>query len=670
MKKLAKFSVFLLVLLGVLFTSGCSLGDDDDNKPGYTDDPLAGKMTAATAAKIFEYEENADGGVTITRFINSDGSLQAYLKNAGQFIIGEIEGKPVTAIGAGAFDETENGAAALPEGLEAIKLPDTIKEVGQGAFNVTGTINLLIPAAVLTVLETNDPYILYEISQSVTITIKKVTAGSENGEELETPPPQAYKIELAASVTHGTMNPKSGKQGDTITLTPVPNTGYIWKTDAALSVTKKGDSAIVVPLSGFTFTMPAYDVTVSGVEFEEGYLITSAADLAKIGNGNPLNGKYLLTDDITVSNWTPTGTGAAPFSGVFDGAGYTITMTGTLASVAKAIPSDWIEDSQGIATTMQVAGLFGSTGGAEIKNLNVVWNGNALSFSGGSALLFAGIVAGWAENTDFTNIMISGAEFSVTAPKIFGVGALAGYAAYGGEVSQCGSSVNVKVTATAMGFYVGGLLGAIDGEDVSLSESFASGNVTTTGCEKIGGLAGANLKGEISDSYATGNVNISYSGSAYEVGVGGLIGQSDAGIITKSYSRGTVSGTNTGGKGAFIGGISGENWMQSGVRVAISNCAALNGSLTHTGGGSVTINRIAPNTNADGYSNAVTFSSNIANSAMTVTGGTFTEKTASGRDGADADAKPAQSVFEGLGWDFTNTWEIGGDGYPVLQWQE
>jgi hypothetical protein len=39
-------------------------------------------------------------------------------------------------------------------------------------------------------------------------------------------------------------------------------------------------------------------------------------------------------------------------------------------------------------------------------------------------------------------------------------------------------------------------------------------------------------------------------------------------------------------------------------------------------------------------------------------------------DGDDCAAKPAQSLYEGLGWDFVTVWKMGRDGYPALRWQE
>ncbi len=56
----------------------------------------------------------------------------------------------------------------------------------------------------------------------------------------------------------------------------------------------------------------------------EGYTeISSAADLQKI-NSN-LNGNYILTNDITVSNWTSIGSDSSPFNGVIYGNGHKIS---------------------------------------------------------------------------------------------------------------------------------------------------------------------------------------------------------------------------------------------------------------------------------------------------------------------------------------------------------
>jgi hypothetical protein len=54
---------------------------------------------------------------------------------------------------------------------------------------------------------------------------------------------------------------------------------------------------------------------------------------------------------------------------------------------------------------------------------------------------------------------------------------------------------------------------------------------------------------------------------------------------------------------------------------------------------------------------------------MTTTGFTVGTTGAGTVEGAGCDAKPEQSVYVSLGWDFNNIWTMGNAGYPVLKWQ-
>lgn len=70
----------------------------------------------------------------------------------------------------------------------------------------------------------------------------------------------AYTITVAGSITGGTVsaNPMSAKEGDTVTLTVQPASGY---TLSGVTVTAENGQTVTV--TGSTFTMPASDVTVS-----------------------------------------------------------------------------------------------------------------------------------------------------------------------------------------------------------------------------------------------------------------------------------------------------------------------------------------------------------------------------------------------------------------------
>ncbi|MDR1932570.1 MAG: hypothetical protein LBQ57_07105 [Spirochaetales bacterium] len=600
MKRHVKLSVFLLVLLGVLFTSGCSLGDDDDG-PGYTDNPLTGSLTAATAAKIFDYTENTDG-VTIDKFKDAD-ALEDYLNLAPRgakdlattrFIIGTINRKPVTAIGAGAFDESE-GAAALPDELQNIKLPDTITDVGAGAFNITVSIDLLIPETVLTVLAENDPAILYEISQSVTITIKKVTAESEEGEELDAPPPQAYKI-VMADMTNGTVtaSPKSGfgTGSETITLTVSPDTGRRLKENGLRVFYGEAPETAVTLTAGennvYTFTLPAYDVTVSA-EFEEipadgPIQINSAADMAKIGNLWPTSGEYILAANITLpGGWTPLGTGTAPFSGVFDGAGHTITLTGF--DTAGVVGNSWSVENQ-LSGYPVAAGIFSYTESASIKNLTVAVNTNvSFEINSDNDLHFIGIVAGLAENTTFRDVIVSGSGVFKAAKKdgdgVLMFGGIAGVLE-ACEVYGCVVNLNLEAEVTGEQACVGGLAGFGWLEGSLIENSAVEKNVKATGTLSdtisIGGLAGAYSFGHIKNSYMEGDVyaELTYTGArGGETLAGGLLGRHDSDIIENSHAKGDVTAISTEGDAVTAaGGLTGYTSDESEGITQIKNSYA------------------------------------------------------------------------------------------------
>jgi len=116
--------------------------------------------------------------------------------------------------------------------------------------------------------------------------------------------------------------------------------------------------------------------------------------------------------------------------------------------------------------------------------------------------------------------------------------------------SNSGTIKNLGVVASYIkgGYYVGGLVGwNVDGS-ATISNSYATGNVS--GASGVGGLAGGNIQSaKIINSYATGNV----SG---ENDVGGLVGWNvDGGAtINNSFATGNVSGT-----GSSVGGLAGFN---------------------------------------------------------------------------------------------------------------
>ncbi|MBU0484080.1 MAG: hypothetical protein KKB30_06155 [Proteobacteria bacterium] len=210
------------------------------------------------------------------------------------------------------------------------------------------------------------------------------------------------------------------------------------------------------------------------------------------------------------------------------------------------------------------------------------------------------------------------------------VGGLAGWN-YAGSISN--SYVATAITGQTM---VGGLVGrATNG---TISTSYATGSVTASGSE-VGGLVGGNYGGTINTSYATDNV----SGTNY---VGGLAGSS-TGTITDAYATGSVNGSN------YVGGLVGGNYGAG----TISNAYAtgiVSGIVSGIGG-------------------LVGISTGIVNTSFwdTQTSGQATSAAGTGLTTAEMQSL---ATFSGAGWSIDDsggsgaTWRIyDGSTYPLLR---
>ena len=277
---------------------------------------------------------------------------------------------------------------------------------------------------------------------------------------------------------------------------------------------------------------------------EDPYQIANGAQLAylasSVNNGETYEAKnFVLTANIDLNGlpWTPIansfsdallgGSNYRVFAGNFDGKGYTISNV-SIGSETTPLESD-------------VFGLFGATAG-KISNLNL----DTVSIHG--------------------------------VAKIASIGAVVGFA--GGLVGSSGGSIeNCHVTGLAMdmsapsnvyaaAYWVGGLVGALDGAQL-INECSVSGSITEkAGKGSIGGLIGELGKAAkitYSRSDVTVNVKADSRGGA---NVGGFIGKGNGKtdaetIIRNCYATGNVTG------GAYTGGFAGGLWGLN-----IKNCYA------------------------------------------------------------------------------------------------
>ena len=243
----------------------------------------------------------------------------------------------------------------------------------------------------------------------------------------------------------------------------------------------------------------------------QGYTIITTADELQAMQYD-LSGKYILMNDINLSGylWTP----IKDFSGEFNGNGYVINNL----------------ELNNPATDFQ--GLFSSISqGANVSNLGLE-NVNIIGED------YIGSLAAYS-NGVINNCYVTGTVSS----RNYGswVGGLVGKTGFYGSISYCYSTANVSGND-----YVGGLVGSTS---ITVKNCYATGNIQ--GRDRTGGLLGYSSYGVgsyVSDSYATGDV-ISTGAN----GGGGLVGESGAAPIRNCFATGNVKLTNYDAGGGLIG---------------------------------------------------------------------------------------------------------------------
>ena len=277
---------------------------------------------------------------------------------------------------------------------------------------------------------------------------------------------------------------------------------------------------------------------------EDPYQIANGAQLAylasSVNSGETYEGKnFVLTANIDLNGlpWTPIansfsdallgGSDYRVFAGNFDGNGYTISNV-SIGSETTPFESD-------------VFGLFGATEG-KISNLNldtVSIHGVAKIASIGAVVGFAGGLAG-SSGGSIENCHVTGLAMDMSAPSN-------GYAA---------------------AYWVGGLVGALDGAQL-INECSVSGSITEkAGKGSIGGLIGE-LGKAAKITYSRSNVTVNVKAdSRGGADVGGFIGKGNGKtdaetVIRNCYATGNVTG------GAYTGGFAGGLWGLN-----IKNCYA------------------------------------------------------------------------------------------------
>ena len=319
---------------------------------------------------------------------------------------------------------------------------------------------------------------------------------------------------------------------------------------------------------------------------------------------------YVLGTDIDATdtvNWNA-GEGFNPigsdypqnsFFGTFDGLGHSIDglyinrpgmgTVGLFGKVEDSTIQNIKLSNANITGGNYTGGLIGqiySSYGAAANVLNNHVHGNIT----GTSYYTGGLIGHNNAYYGSTTTVRGNSTDGTVEGQTYSVGGLIGNNyAYGADaitqVSNNSSTANV--TGLGSGANTGGLIGdsvAAFGGTHLLSDSYATGNVTSNGYGYAGGLVGrqfATNAGSVNTvrierSYATGNVHSTSSNA------GGLVGRNYAsgengthigGIasINQSYATGEVSGE---GANQYLGGLVGENYTDQGGQASISNSYA------------------------------------------------------------------------------------------------
>lgn len=439
-----------------------------------------------------------------------------------------------------------------------------------------------------------------------------------------------------------------------------------------------------------------------------GTFVSSEEDLKKIDTSDAARKEsYTLNQDITLdASWEALCTADNPFRGTFNGAGHTITFTdakgGLFAFTQNAVIGNvritgTINAGPGDDKTTIAGGIAGQAthttiGGCSAENINITAAGHGYNSSAGgiagTLLDRSAVIRCFADGTVTLNIT-GGTDIMSFA------GGIAGYGGTGGAEGEGSSGCvidmskwNGTVTANGPYPYAGGICG-YNYTGAKITRCASAGTVTATGgsLPYAGGIAGYNSRNArtgvtqralIEDCYSTSAVSAVSSGKTALAG--GIAGANAAGaLISRCYATGEVSAavSSPGGDAAGLGipaaanagGIAGAQYFTGadGIKARIQNCAALNSGLTGTDTGSgaaFNLRRIA----GAGTEDTHEWIENIANSAMSFSPNRAAENDAGKQDGANASARPVQSAFIALGWNFATVWKWDND-YPKLVWE-
>ncbi|MDR0436779.1 MAG: Ig-like domain-containing protein [Bacteroidales bacterium] len=270
------------------------------------------------------------------------------------------------------------------------------------------------------------------------------------------------------------------------------------------------------------------------------FIVNNVATLQKVGSGTDgwtLDKNYRQTANINLSGvtWTPIGNSTTPFTGIYDGGGFSISNLSLTASAAKQ-------------------GLFGQIRGAAVGNI-ALRNANITSTGE-----FTGGIVGFIESGNVRNCYVTG-----TIKGTSRVGGIAGETS--GMILDCYTTCNV----TGTGMTVGGIVGNTFGSSAVVKYCYATGQIS--GENFVGGIVGYSNTNTLVENNVAMNSRVAASpGSS----AGRVIGDG-TGLIRVNYAR-AAGMTLTNGSGAVT--PTSSTTGLHGANVAASNTNGVNSGTT------------------------------------------------------------------------------------------
>jgi hypothetical protein len=261
------------------------------------------------------------------------------------------------------------------------------------------------------------------------------------------------------------------------------------------------------------------------------YLIKTAEQLNKMRNSGNLSAYFKLANTIdmsTVTDFKPIGYIAKPFKGTF------ICELGTdgfpkyaIKNLKVAVPVTAVMDDPNWKSNWpkgearMEAALFGATDGARITNIYVLNVSISNDNFGGNQ--------GAAQYGNYTP-----GQDEKNAAGLIGI-------AKNTTVTGCATTGKIDAKPN----HVGGLIGFA--ENCTIAKSYSKVNIKNIGLWGVGGLIGSANFSNISQCFATGNVDSVAATS------GGFVGSVDSSKFTDCYSTGDVTKSGSNFTGRFLG---------------------------------------------------------------------------------------------------------------------